>query len=86
MNREMYESTRRLREAEGGMAFHLDVFGDHVAKREGYKATSGREALWLYVIQKHHWLPRDVRSMTDEDFRLVLGEEMHGWTLPAEAR
>lgn len=85
MQRELYEQTRRLRTAQGEQAYHLDVFGDHLAVREGYKATTGREAIFLYLIQKHHWLPRDVRSMTDEDLRLVLGEEMQSWTLPPEA-
>jgi len=84
--KEQYETWHRLRSAEGNLAFLLDVFGDTIAKREGYKSVDGIEAVHLYVIHKFRWLPRDVRAMSGEDLRFVLSEEMHGWTLPKDAR
>lgn len=84
--KEHYEVTRRLRVTEGELAYDLDVFGEELAKREGYKAVDGLDAVHLYLMNRHHWLPRDVRSMSFEDLRFALSEEMQGWTLPAAAR
>lgn len=84
--KEHYEVIQRLHAAESGQAYHLDVFGDELAKRESYKDLDGMEAVYLYLVNKHHWLPRDVRSMSADDLRLALHEEMTGWTLPTEAR
>ena len=31
-------------------------------------------------------LPKDARSMSFEDLHFLMSEEMHGWTLPEEAK
>jgi hypothetical protein len=80
------EATKRLREIEGQRAFHLDLFGDFVAKREGYKTHDGLDALHYYLIQEHHWLPRDVRTLSLDDLHFLFSEEMSGWTVPSEFR
>ena len=86
MNRERYENLSRLHASAGTLNYGLVVFGDHLAQREGYKDTGGLDAVHFYLIQKHHWLPRDVRSMSFDDLQFLLREELAGWTLPAEAR
>ena len=70
---------------DGHLAFCLDVFGDHIAKREKYKEHDGMDAVHFYLIQKYHWLPSQVRAMSHADLRFVLDEEMSGWTLPKDA-
>ena len=77
-SKEQYENIKRLHEAEGGLAYTLDVFGDEIANREGYKELSGMEAIHFYLIHKFSWLPSDVKAMKYEDIRFVLSEEMHG--------
>jgi hypothetical protein len=67
------------------MDYSLEVFGDHLAEREGYKAHKGLEAICFYLVQKFRWLPRDVKSMSKEDIHFVMAEEMSGWRLPKEA-
>ena len=84
--KDTYETWYKLRTAEGNLTYFLDVFGDTIAEREGYKSVHGIDAVHLYVIHKFKWLPRDVRSMSPEDLRFVLSEEMHGWTAPVDAR
>lgn len=84
--RDRYETLKRLREAEAGAYYALTVFGDHIAKREDYTTVDGLEAVHLYLVTKHHWLPSQVRAMSFDDLQFVLTEEMSGWTLPAEAR
>ena len=64
----------------------LDVFGDTLAKREGYKSLQGMDAIHFYLVHKFRWLPREVRSMSAEDIRFVLTEEMDGWSAPKAAR
>lgn len=85
-SKDLLESTKRIYEATAGLDYSLNVFGDELAKREGFKTVDGIEAVHLYLIRKYHWLPRDVRSMTHEDMRFVLSEELYGWTLPKAAR
>lgn len=80
------DNLKRLHQANGGLNYLLDVFGTTLAEREGFHDIDGMEAIWLYLINKHHWLPRDVRSMTQDDLRLALHQEMQGWTAPPEAR
>lgn len=88
MSKERYEILKRLHEAEGGLAYSLAVFGDEIAKREKYAdpGLTGIDAVRYYLIHKFRWLPRDVRSMTAEDIRFVLSEEMNGWVMPKDAR
>lgn len=83
---ERYANLRRLHKAHGELNYMLDVFGNTLAEQQGYKDIDGMEAVYLYLINKHHWLPRDVRSMTPDDLRLALHQEMQGWTAPAAAR
>ena len=81
-----YEIKKRLYSATADLDYCLEVFGEELAKREGYKGLDGLEAIHFFLIRKFHWLPRDVRSMSKEDLRLVLSQETAGWTLPKEAR
>ena len=60
----------------GHLNYFLEVFGDHIAEREGYSNIDGMEAIHFYLIHKFGWLPRDVKSMSLEDVRLVLSQEM----------
>ncbi len=78
------EATRQLRKVEREGAFYLDLFGDTLSKREGYKSHGGLEALQFYLIQKHHWLPSQVKSLNWDDLHFLFAEEMHGWVVPKE--
>lgn len=86
LQEDLYKTSWRTHQAEAGLAYAVAVFGDELARREGYKDIDGLEAVHLYLIRKHHWLPRDVQSMSAKDLRLALHVEMQGWTLPPEAQ
>ncbi len=86
MEDKRYRTLEGLYGTEGKLDLHLHLFGDELAKREGYRGIDGFEAIQLYLITKYGWLPRDVRSMSREDIRLVLHREMEGWTLPEKYR
>lgn len=49
--------------------------GDKLARREKYEQVSGLEAVHYYLIQKHHWTPKRVRSMKLDDLYFCLKEE-----------
>lgn len=53
----------------------LAELGDKLAKREKYEQVSGLEAVQYYLMQKHHWLPKRVRSMKLDDLWFCLKEE-----------
>ncbi|KKC24963.1 hypothetical protein WP12_16735 [Sphingomonas sp. SRS2] len=82
----MSDATARLHHATGGLNFHLEMFGNELAKREGYREYKAMDAIHFYLMTKHGWLPRDIRSMSFDDLRFALGEEMAGWTLPHNLR
>lgn len=82
----LYAATHKLRRAQGGSQYHIDVFGDHLAKKHKYKSHSGIEAVWFYLVEKYHWTPATVRSLNTEDLSFLLEEEMSGWVVPPEAR
>ena len=86
MKSEKYETLHQLHTAQGNLDYLLAVFGDTLAKREGYKDIDGMDAIYLYLINKHGWLPRDVRAMSTDDLRLALHVQMQGWTAPKAAR
>lgn len=85
LEKERFIAMKQLHTVLGESNYHLEVFGFHLAKTEGWKAIDGIEAVHYYLIQKYHWLPRDVRSMTHEEMRLALHEELQDWTLPKAA-
>jgi hypothetical protein len=53
----------------------LGELGDQLAEREGYEQVSGLEAVWYYLIQKHHWPPKRVRAMHLHDLYFCMKEE-----------
>lgn len=65
---------------EGMLKYNLILFGDYLAKREGYKEHTGIAALHFYIIQKYHWTTAYVHTMSSADIRFLLAEEMHKWT------
>ncbi len=84
---EHYELRKKLHEADANLVYSLDVFGDTLAEKQGYKSDlHGLDAVRYYLMQKHHWLPRDVKSMSYEDLQFALSEELAGWLLPRGAR
>lgn len=83
--REHYKTIFNLHDAQGNLAYGLEVFGDVLAKKQGYKSLDGIDAIHYYLINKFNWLPAQVRGMSYEDLRFILSEEMHGFTLPPEA-
>jgi hypothetical protein len=47
----MNASRHALVQSQATAIYHLEVFGDYLAKREGYKEHSGFDALFYYLIQ-----------------------------------
>jgi len=84
--KQKYEALKQKYALKGDTAYYLELFGHAIAEREGYQKVDGMEAIYFYLVQKHHWLPRDVRTMRMEDLCLVLAEEMAVWKAPKAAR
>lgn len=85
LEKQRFNNLKLLHESTGKLNYLLEIFGFHLAQQHGWKDIDGMDAVHYYLIQKYHWLPRDVRSMTQEDIRLALHEEMQGWTVPKAA-
>lgn len=57
--------------AEGEMKSVLSMLGDTIAKDQGYEDLRGMDAIYRYLIDKYHWLPHQVRSLSVEDLSLL---------------
>lgn len=88
MDREKEHFKRLLTEKtlEAEEAFALECFGDDLAKKMGYHAHSGLDAIRFYLLEKYHWLPCQVKAMNWEDLSFCMAEQMKGWNLPPAAR
>lgn len=85
LDRKRYEVWRKLHHSSADLNYSLEVFGDYIAKREGYHDIGGFEAIHFYLIHKFRWMPHQVRAMSFEDLRFVLHEELATWSLPKDA-
>src|SRR4051794_3493406 len=68
----MSEARSRLFEADAGLRAALADKGDQIAKKKGYGRLDGLDAVHRYLIDKHHWLPSEVRALTTDDLSLLL--------------
>lgn len=84
--KEQLKSAKKLHSIQSNINFNIEVFGDHLAEREGYKEHDGIDAIHFYLIQKYNWTPATVRQFSFDDLELLLKEEMHGWTVPKKLR
>lgn len=66
------ETRRKIHVLNGEMAALLEEQGDALAKRMGYDGLRGMDALHRFLIDKHHWLPHQVRSLTVDELKLLL--------------
>ncbi|MBY3367570.1 hypothetical protein HFN93_21850 [Rhizobium laguerreae] len=66
-----------MRSAEVGAKLHVFTLelGDYLAEKNGYKDLDGLDAIVAYLVNKHHWLPKEIRSMSEDDLRVVLTDE-----------
>jgi hypothetical protein len=84
--KECFEVRAKMHHLSGAMNFNLELFGDELAIRNEYKENKGLDAIQFYLMSKYGWLPSVVKSMSMEDLRFALSEEMSGWTIPVDAR
>jgi len=80
---EFQEALHRRLHNDADLEYLLHLFGDELAKRHGYKSVEGIAAVQFHLCVTHHWTPSQVRSMTPEDLRFLVTEDMHTWTAPA---
>ncbi|GGC83869.1 hypothetical protein [Vreelandella lutescens] len=61
------------------LCYSETVRSDRVAPWESLTDRQGAE---LSAIEKHHWLPEQVRSMSNDDLLLALNSEIQSFQLP----
>jgi hypothetical protein len=73
---EMKQARKNLHHAIADITCALEEAGDLLAQKHGYSGLSGLEAARYHLMQKHHWLPRDLNSMSNEDLHFALSQEL----------
>jgi hypothetical protein len=76
LDSEYEDAAKRKLEASGALAYQLHVRGNRLAKRLGYKKHSGMEAIYFYLVERHHWLPSQVRSLSWDDLWFLTDDAM----------
>jgi hypothetical protein len=66
------EQSARLQSA---VTKHLFILGNKIAETKGYRSLSGIDALQYYLMQKHNWLPSQVKNMSMEDLSFCMEED-----------
>lgn len=74
INEEYQERTEKLFIAEGEMKAVFSRLGDQIAQDMGYDAIHGMDAVYRYLIDKYHWLPHQVRSLSVDDLSLLFDD------------
>lgn len=57
--------------AEGEQKHVFSMLGDTIATDQGYEDLRGMDAVYRYLIDKYHWLPHQVKSLSVEDLYLL---------------
>lgn len=83
---ERYKSIKKKHTSRASRAYYLELFGNFIAEREGYRHLDGMDAIYFYLVNRFHWLPKDVRAMNIDEISFVLSQEMADWTAPEESR
>lgn len=65
---------KKMRKYEFDLYDRLVMFGDYIAKDQRYEMVEGLEAVRFYVMERHHWLPRDVLNMSLEELDFATRE------------
>lgn len=50
----------------------LCSIGRHIAQKEGFRHLNEVQAIHRFLMDKHHWLPSQVRQLSEEDMRILL--------------
>jgi hypothetical protein len=69
-----YAATEKLFIVEAELKLSIAKLGDTIAKNEGYKDLIGLDAVYRFLIDKYHWLPEQVRSLSVEDLNMLLSD------------
>lgn len=86
MAEKSYDQIRAdLHQEMGKLNYLLEKFGDYLAKQNGYKDIDGIEAVQFFLMEKHHWTPATVKTMSLEDTRWAMTQEMAGWSVNKRA-
>ena len=79
--KELCKAQKELCRMKGDQKYILTRFGYYLAEKEGYKQHKGLDALYYYLVQKHHWLPSQAKSLSIDDLQFLFAEELQSWTL-----
>lgn len=80
LSNEFDRANHELMVAEAKLGYHLEIFGDTLAEREGL-GVSGLDAVRLYLVHKHGFDLPMLESMHTTVLKKYLAKEMLGWTI-----
>ena len=48
--------------------------GARISKKKNWDFLTDQQAIYLYLIEKYHWLPREIYKLKDEELYYLLIE------------
>lgn len=82
--KKLFAAHEQLLTAQAKLDAALLAYSEELAKRQGMTQNSDFDAIHLHLIEKHHWTLPHVRSLSAADLRLILSQELKGWTIPGD--
>lgn len=69
------DARARFHQASAEHNHALERRGDLIAEKLGWNGLEGLDAVRYYLMQKHHWTPAELFSMSEEHLRFAMREE-----------
>lgn len=69
---DLHAAEKRLLQVTAELSHTIARRGDKLAKKMKYGDLGGMDAIHRYLIDKHHWLPDQVRRLTVDEIQLLL--------------
>ena len=75
---ELNTARQQLHQTQANLDYLLELRGDRIASEHGWTNVNGLEAVRYYLMQKHHWTPAELATMSLEHLRFAMSEEPAG--------
>lgn len=87
--RRSYELARAKHALDADIRFrseaYLEALGDQLAGKDNI-GLRGLEAVRFHLMERHHWLPKDVMAMTIEELEFAMTRDLKAFKVPTAVK
>lgn len=64
------------------LACTINIYGEDLKEKNGWNVSNGRDAITVYLVNKHGWTVEHARSLSYESLKFALTEELKSFAPP----